>query len=160
MLGGRLFTIYTDHNPLTYALGKVADGWTAMQCLQLSYVAEFTSDIHYVPGVDNVVADTLSRPPYHTARPDSCSRTAGPDNCFHIAGLDSCSHAAGAVSAVSPSAELLDYASIARNQLACPLAKKAASSPSLRIVHVNLHATLRLMSTRVIWHGTFLDIAA
>jgi hypothetical protein len=27
------------------ALGKVADGWQAMQCRQLSYVAEFTTDI-------------------------------------------------------------------------------------------------------------------
>ncbi len=82
MLGGRLFTIYTDHKPLTYALGKVADGWTAMQCRQLFYVAEFTTDIRHVPGVDNVVADTLSRPPSHTAEPDSCllSHTAGPDS--------------------------------------------------------------------------------
>jgi hypothetical protein len=126
MLEGGPFTIYTDHNPLTYALGKVADGWTAMQCRKLSYVVEFTTDIRHVPGVDNVVADTLSRPPSHTAgpdscshtaRPDSCSHTAGPDSCSHTAGPDSCSHTAGAVSAVSSSAELLEYASIAKNHL-------------------------------------------
>jgi hypothetical protein len=47
-----------------------------MQCRQLSYVAEFTTEIRHVPGVDNVVADTLSRPPSHTAGPDSCSHAA------------------------------------------------------------------------------------
>jgi hypothetical protein len=145
--------------------------------------------IRHVPGVDNVVANTLSRPPSHRAGPDSCSHTAGPD---------SCSHTAGAVSAVSPSAELLDYASIAKIQLVCPLTKRAASSSSLRLVHVNVHgqqllcnvsrggqrplilevdrmrvfrafhelshpgrnATHGLMSARVIWRGIGSDIAA
>ncbi len=72
MLEGQPFTIYTDHKPLTYALVKVADGWTAMKCRQLFYVAEFTTDIHHMPGVANMVADTLSRPPSSTAGPDSC----------------------------------------------------------------------------------------
>jgi len=115
MLEGQPFTFYTEHKPLAYALGKVADGWTAMQCQQLSIVVEFTTDIGHVPGVDNVVADTLYRPPSHTTEPDSCSHTAGPGSCFH---------AARAVSAVSPIAELLDYASIAKNQLICLLTKK------------------------------------
>jgi hypothetical protein len=45
MLEGRPFTIYTDHKPPTFALGKVSEPWTAMQSRQLSYVAEFTTDI-------------------------------------------------------------------------------------------------------------------
>jgi hypothetical protein len=51
MLEGQPFTFYTEHKPLAYALGKLADGWTAMQCQQLSYVVEFTTDIRHVPGV-------------------------------------------------------------------------------------------------------------
>jgi len=43
---GKSFIIYTVIKPLTYALGKVADGWTAMQYRQLSYkVVEFTTDM-------------------------------------------------------------------------------------------------------------------
>jgi hypothetical protein len=66
----------TSHLPI--ALGKVADGWQAMQCQQ----AEFTTDIRHVPGVDNMVAETLSKPP-PVAGPDSCKSAlhAGPGSC-------------------------------------------------------------------------------
>ncbi len=60
MLEGRPFTIYTDHKPLIFALGKVSEPWTAMQSRQLSYVAEFTTDIRNIRGSENIVADTLS----------------------------------------------------------------------------------------------------
>ena len=63
MLEGRAFTLFTDHKPLTFALHKVWEPWSARQSRHLSYVAEFTTNIQQVPGADNVVADTLSRPP-------------------------------------------------------------------------------------------------
>ena len=75
MLEGRQFTLFTDHKPLTFALHKVSDPWTARQSRHLAYVAEFTADIQHVPGVENVVADTLSRPPAAAVPPGegSCS---------------------------------------------------------------------------------------
>jgi len=63
MLEGSLFTIYTDHLPLTHALHKATDAWTPRQGRHLSYVAEFTAHIRHVPGVENRVADTMSCPP-------------------------------------------------------------------------------------------------
>ena len=62
-LEGREFQLWTDHNPLTSALKRVSDPWTPRQQRQLGYIAEYTSDIRFVPGSENVVADTLSRPP-------------------------------------------------------------------------------------------------
>ncbi len=67
MLDGRRFAIFTDHKPLTYALARVSEPWTARQTRQLSYVAEYTSDIRHIAGAANVVADTLSRPPGRAA---------------------------------------------------------------------------------------------
>ena len=61
MLECRPFTIYTDNKPLTFTLGKVSEPWTAMQSRQLSYAAEFTTDIQHIPSSENIVADTLSR---------------------------------------------------------------------------------------------------
>ncbi len=75
MLDGRRFAIFTDHKPLTYALARVFEPWTAHQSRQLPYVAEYTSDIHHIAGAATVVADTLSRLPGHAAveRPPSAA---------------------------------------------------------------------------------------
>lgn len=73
LLEGRKFCIYTDHKPITYSLARVSEPWTARQSRQLSYVAEFTSDIRHVAGLENVVADTLSRPPGHVVAKSSSS---------------------------------------------------------------------------------------
>lgn len=59
---GRALTIYTDHKPLTYAFSKLAsDKETPRRTRQLMYISEFTTDIRYVVGNDNIVADSLSR---------------------------------------------------------------------------------------------------
>ena len=68
-LEGRRFTIWTDHKPLTFALSRVSDSWTARQQRQLSYIAEFTADIVHVPGTQNMVADLMSRPPQAVPSP-------------------------------------------------------------------------------------------
>lgn len=58
---GREFHVKTDHKPLTTALFSKTDR-NPRQARHLDYISQFTSDIRYVKGVDNVVADTLSRP--------------------------------------------------------------------------------------------------
>ncbi|XP_059098445.1 uncharacterized protein LOC131892638 [Tigriopus californicus] len=58
---GRPFTVYTDHRPLCTALTSGAER-SPRQTRHLEFIAEFTSDIRHVSGVDNVVADSLSRP--------------------------------------------------------------------------------------------------
>ena len=68
-LEGRRFTVWTDHKPLTFALSRISDSWMARQQRQLSYVAEYTSDIVHVPGKLNIVADLLSRPPQAVPAP-------------------------------------------------------------------------------------------
>jgi len=45
MMEGHKFTLYTNHKPLTHALGKAVEPWTTRQSRHLSYVAEFTNDI-------------------------------------------------------------------------------------------------------------------
>ena len=58
---GREFTAFVDHKPLTVAMSKVAEPWSARQQRQLSYISEFTTDIKHVAGKSNLVADCLSR---------------------------------------------------------------------------------------------------
>ena len=55
LLEGRQFFILSDQKPLSYALHRVSDPWSARQPRHLAYVDKYTSEIHHVPGADNVV---------------------------------------------------------------------------------------------------------
>ncbi len=63
-------------------------------------MAEFTGDIRHIAGQDNVVADTLSRPP----------------------------QAGATVAAVAATPQMLDYAAIAEAQRDCPSIQAAGDS--------------------------------
>ena len=66
---GRKFAIFTDHKPLTFVFNKVSDKWSPRQQRHLCFISEFSTDIRYVPGPDNVVAGALSRaPPQESGR--------------------------------------------------------------------------------------------
>ncbi|CAB0020818.1 unnamed protein product [Nesidiocoris tenuis] len=61
LLEGRSFTIYTDHKPLTYAFHQRPEKASPRQLHHLDFIGQFTTDIRYVAGRDNVSADFLSR---------------------------------------------------------------------------------------------------
>jgi RNase H-like domain found in reverse transcriptase len=73
ILEGRPFYVLTDHKPLTYAVHRVSETWSARQQRQIAYLAEYTSDIRHVAGAKNMVADALSRPMAVVAVPASHS---------------------------------------------------------------------------------------
>ena len=60
-LEGRVFTVYTDHKPLTFAFNKSSDPWSGRQQRHLAAISEYTTDVRHVAGKSNVVADALSR---------------------------------------------------------------------------------------------------
>ncbi|GFV87636.1 pro-Pol polyprotein [Trichonephila clavipes] len=61
MLEGREFIIYTDQKPLTYAFKQKPDKCTPRQLRHLDYISQFSTNIRYVVGTENKVADALSR---------------------------------------------------------------------------------------------------
>lgn len=59
-LEGRGFTIFTDHKPLVNAMQSKTER-SPRQSRHLDFIAQFSTDIQYVKGQENVVADTMSR---------------------------------------------------------------------------------------------------
>ena len=61
LLEGKTFSILTGQKPLTSAFMKGKDPISSRQQNQLAFISEFCTDIAHVPGLDNVVVDSLSR---------------------------------------------------------------------------------------------------
>ena len=55
------FHILTDHKPLIYAINSLNTQHSLRQAPQLDYISQFTTDLRHVHGVQNPVADALSR---------------------------------------------------------------------------------------------------
>ena len=61
VLEGRRFRIFTDQKPLTSAFMKARDPVSNRQRQQLAFISEFATEVAHIPGIDNVVADALTR---------------------------------------------------------------------------------------------------
>lgn len=60
-LEGREFLVNTDHKPLIYAFKQSSDKASPRQLRHLDYIGQFTTDIRYIAGSENITADFLSR---------------------------------------------------------------------------------------------------
>jgi hypothetical protein len=60
---GRVFQLWTDHKPQVAAMKHVTPTISGRQQWHLAFILEHTCDVRHTPGMDNVVADALSRPP-------------------------------------------------------------------------------------------------
>jgi hypothetical protein len=146
MLEGRRFTVYTDYKPLTFALHKQAEPWTARQQRHFLYIAEFKGDIRHVAGSANGVADALLRPP-----PSAVPCTAGQGGktnssiattsgglrstveALPVPGDSSNIAAASSLVPASASSEVINLAAIAAAQAACTSTQQAARTSSLHV---------------------------
>lgn len=61
MLELKPFFVLTDHKPIVSAFKKSHDSCSPRQFRYLDFISQFTTDIRYIAGEDNVVADALSR---------------------------------------------------------------------------------------------------
>lgn len=62
LIDGHNLTLFVDHKPLVSAFYSKNLAKSDRQQRQLSFLSEYVSDIQYVRGQDNIVADCLSRP--------------------------------------------------------------------------------------------------
>ena len=62
MIEGRHVILFTDHKPLTTSFQSSKPAKSDRQQRHWCVITEYVAEVHYVRGVDNVVADCLSRP--------------------------------------------------------------------------------------------------
>ena len=60
-LEGQQFHILTGHKLLLGALKSLSKKYSPRQIRQINYILQYTSDIRHINGVENILADTLSR---------------------------------------------------------------------------------------------------
>ena len=61
LIEGRVFTVFTDHKPLTFSLHTRSDKHSPRQLRHFDFISQFTSDIRHIQGRLNPVADAFSR---------------------------------------------------------------------------------------------------
>ncbi|CAH2090444.1 unnamed protein product [Euphydryas editha] len=60
-LEGKPFTVFTDHKPLTFAFRQELEKCSPRQFRHLEFITQFTADIRFTSGEENIIADTFSR---------------------------------------------------------------------------------------------------
>ena len=58
---GRTFHVYTDHKPLTTTFSNNKSSYSPRQFRHIDFISQFTTDIRYIKGSENLTADALSR---------------------------------------------------------------------------------------------------
>lgn len=61
LIEGSQCVIFTDHKPLCYAFLQHSDRCNPRQIRHLEFISQFSTDIRYISGSQNVVADAMSR---------------------------------------------------------------------------------------------------
>uniref|UniRef100_L7LZ63 RNA-directed DNA polymerase n=1 Tax=Rhipicephalus pulchellus TaxID=72859 RepID=L7LZ63_RHIPC len=163
---GQEFFVLTDHKPLTYALRANSDSGAhvARELRQMSYIAEFTTDIRHVSGTDNAAADALSRGPVN-----AISLPSGVD----FTTLTTAQRSDGELKRLltSPTSALkLQWLAEPTGSVCCDMSTGRARPfvPSnLRrsifdllhsLAHPGIRATQRLCTARFVWPGINRDV--
>ena len=166
IIGPEKFFINTDHKPLTFVMSSVTERASLRQTRHLAFIAKFTTDIRYVKGETNFVADVLSRPSVSALHD-------GPAIDYKELSLDQANDAEFTRLRHSTTSTMkFKLLKSFDNQLIWCDVSTGHNQPYLtakfrREVFSNLHglghpshrATKPLINTRFVWHGMNIDNA-
>ena len=160
-LEGRSFTLFTDHNPLTFAISKISDPWSSRQQRHLAYVSEFTTDVRHIEGKYNTVADTLSR--------GEISAISSPQPCVDYKAMAAAQRADASITAVPTATTGLVIQDIPLdnygNSISCDISTgrprplvpdtwpRTVFDAVHDLSHPSIRATKQLVAAKFVWPG-------
>lgn len=163
MLEGRQFCVYTDHKPLTHALGNVRQDATPRRIRQLEFIGQFTQNIHHINGRDNIVADFLSRIASIELQPTSEKLAACQAEDEELAQMRAdANHSLSFISLQLPDSvqELICDVSTGKTRPFVPKQLREQITRQLHaLAHPGVKQTQKLVSERYVWPNMNKDIA-
>ena len=167
-LEGRSFHVLTDHKPLTFTLNSRSDRYSPRQIRQLDFIAQFTSTIRHVHGMENVVADALSRietnallsgqPPKVDFMAIASAQVTDP----LIRSLQSSPKSSLVVEAVpltdSPHPLYCDTSTGAQRPIVPQPWRRTVFNSLHNLSHPGIRATQKLITSRFVWPGINSDV--
>lgn len=156
-LEGRQFTVFTDHKPLSFAMSKVSEPWSARQTRQLAYISEFTTDIQHIAGQENP-ADALSRAtiaPLHEGIDFNLmaeEQKKAPETNEHYTSVTGLIFKEIPVG--SSNTTLLCDVSTNRIRPVVPMSMRRSVFDTIHnLSHPGINASVKLVSEKFVWHG-------
>ena len=157
---GRSFVAFTDHKPLVSAIHKMADSWSKRQRRHLSCITEFTTDVRHISGMNNVVADMLSRPAICSTQLsidyEAMAREQADDPDIQAMRTAISSLKLGKVQ-VSGVSLLCDTSQKSPRPLVPTSMRRAVFQAVHGLSHPGINATVKLITARFMWHGISRD---
>lgn len=156
MVEARHFTVFTDHKPLTYVFLSNRDKCSPRQFRYLDYISQFTTDIQYVAGKDNVVADALSRIEAVSSKINYDELACSQETDLELQGLLDRGSSLKLQKVKTPFSDRELYCDVstgkARPYVTAPL-RKLIFVAMHRLSHPGTRATIKLLTERFVWPG-------
>ena len=169
---GREFQVWSDHMPLVHALQAetVSDKHLPREIRHMTFVSEFTHDVHHIPGQDNGMADCLSR--IETIQLDCLPDTPGlsktdlalaqsrDDQLRSLQASGSSALKFRQVETSTDQPPLIVETSTGRDRLYMPVEYRRHAFERLHnLSHPGQRASVRLVSERFVWHGMRAEVS-
>ena len=165
---GRVFRVLMDHKPLTFVLKQTTTASHSPRVLrQLSFIAEFTTDIRFVKGEHNPVADALSRIAVSAVSPPAAvdfaslaaAQQADAETQSYLNHPDSALRLQSLALPGSAAPVLCDAATLPARPFV-PLQFRAVFDSLHGLSHPGIRASNRLIAARFVWPHMHRDITA
>lgn len=147
-------TIYTDHKPLLYAFVQRREKLPPPQLNQLSFIGQFTTDIKYIKGEENIVADAMSRIEAISFQQDHQALATSQEHDQELADLRNSSSSLRLSKMTLPGSDTAIFCDVStgkpRPYLTLPF-RRAMFDQLHNLSHPGIRATTRLLTDRFVW---------